>query len=98
MVQTYGITLRLGADATLDAGTASAMPTNDDGTLLPLSLPSICPQKVAAACDGGLIDTLATIIPGYRDPNQADPHTWMILLLEPLIDALEGFPRWAKAA
>src|ERR1700726_2049168 len=65
------------------------MPTKDDATLLPLSLPSICQRKVTAAFDGGrinsdggvlllagadkqigLIDTLAAIIPDYRDPNQ----------------------------
>jgi hypothetical protein len=41
----------LGADATLDAGTESAMPTDADDILLPFSLPSIGKKKVAAAFD-----------------------------------------------
>ena len=33
------------------------MPANDDDTLLPFSLPSICQKKVTAAFDGGLISS-----------------------------------------
>jgi Transposase DDE domain group 1 len=33
------------------------MPTNDDDTLLPFSLPSICQKKVTAAFDGGRISS-----------------------------------------
>src|ERR1700691_3208131 len=33
------------------------MPANDDDTLLPFSLPSICYKKVIAAFDGGLISS-----------------------------------------
>jgi len=33
------------------------MPVNDDDTLLPFSLPSICQKKVTAAFDGGLISS-----------------------------------------
>ncbi len=33
------------------------MPTDDDDTLLPFSLPSICQKKVTAAFDGGLISS-----------------------------------------
>jgi Transposase DDE domain group 1 len=47
----------LGADATLDARTESAMPTFADDTLLPFSLPSICQKKVTAAFDGGRISS-----------------------------------------
>src|SRR5450755_3298788 len=57
MVQTSGITQRLGADATLNAGTEFAMPTSDDDTLLPFSLPSICQRKVTATFDGGRISS-----------------------------------------
>jgi hypothetical protein len=33
------------------------MPADDDNTLLPFSLPSICQKKVTAAFDGGLISS-----------------------------------------
>ena len=33
------------------------MPANDDDTLLPFSLPSICQKKVTAGFDGGLISS-----------------------------------------
>ncbi len=47
----------MGADANPGTRTESAMPANDDDTLLPFSLPSICQKKVTAAFDGGLISS-----------------------------------------
>jgi hypothetical protein len=44
-------------DATLDARIESAMPANDDETLLPFNLLSICQKKVTGAFDGGLISS-----------------------------------------
>ena len=57
MVQTTGIAKRLGADTNSRTWTESAMPANDDDTLLPFSLPGICQKKVTAAFDGGLISS-----------------------------------------
>ena len=45
----------MGADATLKLRTVSALPADDDDTLLPFSLPSLCKKKVTAAFDGGTI-------------------------------------------
>jgi hypothetical protein len=86
------------------------MPTNDDDTLLPFSLPSICQRKVTAAFDGGrissdggvlllagadkaigLIDTLAAIIPDYRDPNQIT-HTLSDILRARIFAIACGYP------
>src|SRR5271165_4263534 len=57
MVQLPGIAYGLGADATLDARTEFAMPTDADDTLLPFSLPSIGKKKVTAAFDAGQISS-----------------------------------------
>jgi Transposase DDE domain group 1 len=86
------------------------MPTNDDDTLLPFSLPSICQRKVTAAFDGGrissdggvlllagadkqigLIDTLAAIIPDYRDPNLIT-HTLSDILRARIFAIACGYP------
>jgi Transposase DDE domain group 1 len=86
------------------------MPTNDDDTLLPFSLPSICQKKVTAAFDGGrissdggvlllagadkqigLIDTLAAIIPDYRDPNLIT-HTLSDILRARIFAIACGYP------
>ena len=74
------------------------MPANEDDTVLPFALPSICQKKVTAAFDGGLIssdgsvlllagadkrlglvDTLAAILPDYRDQTQIT-HTMSDIL------------------
>lgn len=47
----------MGADATLQPRTESAMPATDDDTLFPFSLPNICKKKVTAAFDGGTISS-----------------------------------------
>jgi hypothetical protein len=47
----------LGADATLDAQTESAIPTAADDTLFPFSLPSIGRKRVTAAFDVGQISS-----------------------------------------
>jgi hypothetical protein len=86
------------------------MPANDDDTLLPFSLPSICQRKVTAAFDGGrissdggvlllagadkqigLIDTLAAIIPDYRDPNLIT-HTLSDILRARIFAIACGYP------
>jgi hypothetical protein len=86
------------------------MPTNDDDTLLPFSLPNICQKKVTAAFDGGrissdggvlllagadkqigLIDTLAAIIPDYRDPNLIT-HTLSDILRARIFAIACGYP------
>jgi hypothetical protein len=86
------------------------MPTNDDDTLLPFSLPSICQKKVTAAFDGGrissdggvlllagadkqigLIDTLAAIIPDYRDPSLIT-HTLSDILRARIFAIACGYP------
>jgi Transposase DDE domain group 1 len=86
------------------------MPTNDDDTLLPFSLPSICQRKVTGAFDGGrissdggvlllagadkqigLIDTLAAIIPDYRDPNLIT-HTLSDILRARIFAIACGYP------
>jgi len=38
------------------------MPANDDDTLLPFSLPSLCGKKITAAFDGGTISSDGGVI------------------------------------
>ncbi len=86
------------------------MPANDNDTLLPFALPSICQKKVTAACDGGLIssaggvlllagadkrlglvDTLAAVIPDYRDQTQI-AHTMSDILRVRILAIACGYP------
>ena len=47
----------MGADAIPDARTEFAMPTDDNNTVLPFSLPSLCRKKVTAGFDAGQISS-----------------------------------------
>jgi len=73
MAHASAIAQRLGADSTLGPRTDFATPIGADDTLFPFSLLGLCKKKVTAAFDAGkrlgLIDTLAALIPGHRDPN-----------------------------